>query len=138
MGIQDLFSWNLPWYQNIFVFHKTATRNHTFVTLQSRERHKEKKYCRSISKSHLPYWPPLENISLTEFLGKIWTKSCYSGWKKFQPKRQLNQHQASCKGNPTESELATTHSDWQISIAINIETNEYYKSWENFENFLKS
>ena len=35
--IQDLSFWNLPWYQNIFVFHKTATCNHTFVTLQSRE-----------------------------------------------------------------------------------------------------
>lgn len=54
--------------------------------------------------------------------------------RKFKTKRGLNQHEVSCKDDATESEPSTSHSDLQISLTTDIETNRNYVNRESLAN----
>lgn len=46
----------------------------------------------------------------------------------------MNQLEVSCKDNATESEPSTSHSDLQISLTTDIETNRNYVNRESLAN----
>ena len=54
--------------------------------------------------------------------------------REFKTKRGLNQNEVSCKDNATESEPSTSHSDLQISLTTDIETNRNYVNRESLAN----